>query len=171
MIQIKGFIIGSLLLPMIACTTSHKASLHGLNQAAQKRIELQACPKSLSLVNNAADSFAFTTSPDVLDIAKNSIDKELSFLSMQPNEADLDLSILKAYVLHLATSKSVVVVLQLRSAMLAKPVILRGSSVGLSWSGSDREYKKSLDDSFKVVLGELKDAINTACKQTVTKLR
>lgn len=157
-----------MLLSTWSCTSTRSARVHGVSETLSHGITLQSCPKTISVVNGAAKTSAFSNfeKDDVLNIAVESVERQLKELTVDQVSADLELTVLKAYVNNMATSKSVVVVMKLQSVMLEQEVILRGTHTGVNWWATKNEYQNSLKVSFNTALGELKKSLITACQTT-----
>jgi hypothetical protein len=156
---------GSLLLPNLSCTSSRSSHAHTLNQPQGVSIELTTCPETFSLLDESVKSppISLIENLVVRDLTLEVMQRELPNLSLTDAPADLNLTILKAYGMHLHGSKSLVVVMKLGSENLEKAIILRGNTVGVNWWSTDGEFKRGLRSSFVEALRPLKEAYAAAC--------
>ena len=79
---------------------------------------------------------------------------------------ELQVTVKRAYVHPLATSKSAVVVITVTEGDGGKPAFLRGQSVGVNWWGTTSEFRAAISRALEQALSPLRNRLLEVCERT-----
>ncbi|MBB5212610.1 hypothetical protein [Microbulbifer hydrolyticus] len=171
----RGFALLAAMLSMSACTSQHshtQLSLNGGGQAASSSTEtsplISSCPAAIKVDDESVKSRPLNELEDqaIQGMVQSILEGSGPPVVFGGEAGGLQITVKRAYIHPLATSKSAVVVVSVTNEEGAQPVLFRGRYVGLNWSGTDSEFQAALKRALEQALLPLHEQLLEVCAST-----
>lgn len=167
----RSFAMLAVALSLSACTSQRSHSVLSLagNDLESAETEssalVAACPATVWVADESVKSRPLNTLDEqaVQAMARSVLDGSGPEVHLGHQGDGVQVTIKRAYIHPLTTSKSAVVVVSVTREDGAQPALFRGRYVGLNWWGTDSEFQAALTRALEQALTPLREQLLEVC--------